>query len=232
MKTKTTTIAAILIGTKSYAVGVILSGSGLNLPLSPNPTFASISPSIISTTAGFTGTWAAPADTPWVGSFDITGTLPTNGNIGTTTYTFNGLNAGALPAESFFYFGDLDGGSGSESFSLRAWDVSGNLLNLWLDCTFYQYGRSANGTNTPILSDMPGWAWNATTSTYSFNGFNVSGNPTLGVILQNNQSIFTLEVVKAAGANAFSISAPLVPEPSSALLSIPAFVMLLRRRRD
>src|SRR5690349_130635 len=135
-------------------------------------------------TAGpFTGTWpgsgpnvASPA---WWGTFSATGPMPHGpaGPTGTANYNFTlggGYAPGALLVGTYFVFGDLDNGAGqNESFRLRAFDTSSNLITTpWLEQPF-----AASLGSTPAT--MP--AYNFAPGVYEFNGNSVPGNPTVTV---------------------------------------------------
>ena len=169
----------------------------------------------------FSGTWPgagpnAPAQTPWWGKFTATGPMPHTPPVGspvtgTAFYNFTstgGYTPGALPVSTYFQFGDLDQGS-SESFRLRAFDVSSNLITTpWLDTPFA-------ATNTALVGDMPNYSF--TPGIYDFTGN--AGNPTISVFLKNNVTLGFLEVTRSATTTAFVLAAPpLVPEPSSLML--------------
>lgn len=183
-----------------------------------------------------TGTWSSPAASAWLGSFSFSGPLPTSGgSIGTTTYDFSTLPDGYLPTGSYFDFSDLDHGSGTnESYTLYAYDTSGNPLALpWLN-TVAQSGTGSGTGGSIQTTDMPSYQW-TTNSTYYFTGAAVPGNPAIEVNLSNNQNIGSLVVTRDSNFNSLSIGAPVVPvpEPSCVALFAGSFgvlFLLLRRR--
>ncbi|MFV1980731.1 MAG: hypothetical protein ACC655_06220, partial [Rhodothermia bacterium] len=91
----------------------VLSGSGPNLPIpGVNPPWP---PGVALTRTpvggGFTGTWTSPADANWIGTFNATGSVPSNTSSGSTNYDFSALPNGNLPVGTFFIFNDVDSGS-------------------------------------------------------------------------------------------------------------------------
>jgi hypothetical protein len=68
---------------------------------------------------------------------------------------------------------------------------------------------------------MPGWSWNdvASPSTYVIDGSTVTaGNPNVAFALVSNQPISSMELDKLTTYYGFVLAAPIVPEPSTALL--------------
>lgn len=213
-----------------------LTGSGAHLPLSapiqvPQPGVAPTLGSIVHPTS-FDGTWNAPAQFGWQGTFTALGPVPSNTNIGTTRYDFTTLNAGNLPTGTFFNFGDVDGGSGqNETFSLQAFDSSGLITTPWLSLPAYVWGSGRNAGN-PDLLDTPGWNWNAGTGTYFIDGTTVTGfNPSITVTMLSLVDIDQLSVVKTATPYSFSLTAPVVPGPGALALLGVAGIATGRRRR-
>lgn len=219
-----------------YASATLLTGTGTHLPLpaTPNvePTMAN--PTFTDDGTTFIGTWAAPANPAWVGTF--TGNLPYPNSTGSGTTTFNFSNVGSagtgfLPAGTFFNFGDVDAGSGSgEQFYLRAFDISLTLITTeWLTVPVATWGTI--GASDPLA--MPGWAWNsvANPSTYVIDGSTEAfpGNPQFTFALLSTVQIGKLEVVKNSTNYGFGLGAPTaaVPEPSSAALVGIALLGLL-----
>jgi hypothetical protein len=214
-----------------------LVGSG-NLPFPgatgnpPRDNYAPAGP-----TAGpFTGTWPGSgpnvASSAWWGTFPATGPMPHGpaGPTGTAFYDFTsggGYTPGALPVGTYFVFGDLDNGAGqNESFRLRAFDTSGNLIMTpWLETPFAaSFGSTA--------ATMP--AYNFAPGVYDFNGNSVPGNPSVAVFLKNNTSIGKMEVTRTSTFASFILAAPpAVPEPSSLVLvvcGVIGFIANARRR--
>ena len=157
-----------------------LSGSGTHLPIPvPNPGVPAIAAPAITFVppdpnnyTGFNGTWTDPAQPAWQGTFTATGPLTDNKSKGTTSYDFTHLPTGGLPTGTYFFFGDVDSGSGTdERFLLTAYTALGGLIDsAWLDVPSSVYGVSA------IVRDaMP--AWSLVGGTYTIDGSNVSGNP-------------------------------------------------------
>ena len=211
-----------LFATSSIAAPLV--GSG-NLPFPgatgnpPRDNYAPVGPS----TGPFTGQWPGggpnTAGTAWWGTFPVTGPMPHGnaGPIGTANYNFTpsgGYAPGVLQTGTYFVFGDLDNGAGqNESFRLRAFDTSSNLiLTPWLDTPFAASLGSTAAT-------MP--AYNFSPGVYDFNGNSVPGNPTVTVFLKNNTQIGKLEVTRTSTFASFILAAPPnVPEPSTFVLML------------
>lgn len=169
----------------------------------------------------FTGTWTAPANAAWIGTFPATGAMPHTPPVGlpvtgTALYDFSaggGYLPGALPVGTYFQFGDLDFGSGSpENFELRAFVGTSMVGVPWLDTPFA-------ATATATAADMP--SYNFASGIYRFDGSAVPGNPAISVFLKNNMAITSLQVTRSATTTAFVLGAPLqVPEPSCLALAL------------
>ncbi len=158
----------------------------------------------------WTGTWSAPALPAWVGTFDATGPLPAGTTAGTTDYDFTTTHpTGFLPIGTYFQFGDVDFGSGTnEKFQLRAFVSSIQISGAWLDETI---GISGAGGPT----DMPDYSF--ASGVYTFDGTGVPGNPGVVFYLPSNTAITQLEVIRFSSNENFALWAP-VPEPSSLIL--------------
>lgn len=225
----------LLLATAFVAKAAVLSGTGANLPIAGphNPSPSGYSHSTVAGGGSWMGTWSAAAPAPWVGSFSATGPTTGSGMLGTTTYDFSTLPTGTLPAGTLFLLGDVD--SGSDTLDFRAWDSSGTLLNLWLNDTVETYANGTGPGGVPVVGNMPGWTWDGGAQSYNIDGGTTFGpNPNLGVVLESNQPIATLEVIKPSFSYGFGLRAPdSIPEPSSALLGgLGGVLLLLRRKRD
>lgn len=218
----------------TYSQAATLTGTGAHLPFGTfphNSDFNYEQATLSSTPGGFTGTWGSSVQAAWQGTFSATGAIPTNSNTGSNTWDFTSLPTSALPAGSAIGLGDLDDGS-SSTISFKAYDSSGNPLTEWLDEPFLTRGTGTGAGGSVISTNMPGWEWNAATSTYIFDGDTSGGNPAIGVYLLTNQAISTLETADTRSSNNYGIYAPVVPEPSStALLGLGGLALILRRRR-
>ncbi|MFK7911687.1 MAG: PEP-CTERM sorting domain-containing protein [Akkermansiaceae bacterium] len=228
------TILTCVMCTTTLAHAAILIGAGDNLPLPslPHNTPVEVEVPVISTVSGgFAGTWSSPADAAWHGTFSATGSQPLSSNTGSNTWDFTGMNSSYLPSGSFFYLSDLDESS-SSTITFKAYDSGGSPITAWLDEPFATIGSGLGPGGVPLLTNMPSWEWNAASSSYIFDGGEVSGNPALGVYLLTNQPISTLETTKLGTSNNFGIYAPTVPEPSTTLLmGLGGVSFLLRRKR-
>ena len=231
-------IVTIVLAAASFSASAQpLTGAGTHMPLStpiqvPQPGVVHTIGGVVHPTS-FTGTWSAPVLWGWQGTFSAFGPVPNNTNAGVTRYLFGGLNAGNLPAGTFFNFGDVDGGSGGgETFRLLATDAGGAAITTpWLSVPQYVWGFGRDSGN-PDLLDMPGWSFNAVTGEYLIDGSTVTlFNPAITVTLMSLVAIDSLTVIKSSTFNGFSLAAPIVPAPASAALLLPAGVLALRRRR-
>lgn len=177
-----------------------------------------ISPTIVTSGGGFTGTWSAPVAPPWQGTFSATGLYPSH-NIGTSVWDFSALPGNVLAAGTFVGFGDLDFGShDDERFTLTATFHGSVVTTPWLSDPVF---CSAGNLSECVQANMPEYSWNPATGTYEFDGNHVPGNPTIGVWLTTNTPIDGLTVVDSAFNDGFGLAAPVsspTPEPSSLLL--------------
>ncbi len=221
------------------ATAAPLTGAGPNLAIpAPNPGAPARQAANLSniTPAGFDGTWTAPALAPWHGTFTAQGPVPSGNSsaAGLTEYDFTPLAAGLLPAGTYFYFGDVDGGSTqNETFVLNAYDAAGGLITTpWLDEPFAVTGTGTGAGGTILLNNMPGWEWNGTLGQYTIDGNSVSGgNPNVGVWLESNTDLAYLSVNRTSNFANFGLSAP-VPEPASLALLLGGLAMGAMRRRS
>ncbi len=239
-------VASVVFATCGSVSAEPLTGSGTHLLLpSPSgvmPNFLAPTLTLSNSPPGFTGTWTTPAAPGWIGSFTGIGPYPLSatGNS-TSTFDFTGVGAGFLPAGTFFLFGDVDNGGGSnpEVFYLRAYDPTGALItNAWLSTPVATWG--ATRPNDPDA--MPGWDWDGILpDTYTIDGSTVTGpNPRFTFALLSEVPIGRLEVVKNFSDYGFGLGAPtveaVVPEPSSLLLVTITIGLLgsyqLRRRQS
>lgn len=179
----------------------------------------------------FTGTWPHTVDFSYWGSFDGTGPYPAKN--GTNDFDFAGifgLSGKVLPQGTYIVFGDLDHGSGSEHFSLQAFDSSHNLISTpWLQDVLYVSGATPSEW---VQGSMPEYNWSSHPGTYAFDGENVSGNPAVSVWLATNTNIAYLHVTSDTDFASFGMAAP-APEPGSLLLmgsGIVGLAGVIRRR--
>lgn len=137
------------------------------------------------------GTWTTAAQAPWAGTYNVTGAALGSVSTGTANFDFTTLPTGTLPVGTFFTIGDLDDNY-TNALTIRAWDFSNNLLSPWLDDLYGTYGNGGGPGGSILATDTPGWTWDAIGQSYSFDGTTVIKNPTLAVLLTNNQAIATL----------------------------------------
>ena len=229
--------AGVLTFAASSALAQPLTGSGPNLPI-PSPNLGDPPRQGATNTlggGGFTGEWFAPADPDWVGTFSAIGPIP-SGNTnptGLTRYDFSTLPLGVAPTGTILLLGDLDGGSMTgEQIILQAFDATGGLLTTpWLDQPYGAVGAGTGPGGAVAPGNMPGWAWNAGTGTYTFSGSTFGPNPSISVFLFTNIDISELSLNRTSGFANFGLSAPLIPAPGAAGLLALAGVVSARRRR-
>ncbi|MEL7472871.1 MAG: PEP-CTERM sorting domain-containing protein [Planctomycetota bacterium] len=226
----TTSFVAITLTAGSAVFAQPLTGSGQHLPIpSPNPGApANLARSVTTNTGGFTGSWSAPALSPWIGSFTAIGPVPgtTSSSAGVTLYDFTSMPTTQLPVGTFFRFGDVDQGAGQlETFVLQAFGSSGIVTSPWLDLPIGVSGTGISPTTTP------GWSFNAGTGAYTIDGSSVFGNPNVAVYLTNNVALTGLELRRSTTFSTFSLHAP-IPAPASTALLAAGGVLAIRRRRS
>ena len=80
---------------------------------------------------------------------------------------------------------------------------------------------------------MPDYSWNAGTMSYTFDGNFVPGNPSIGIIMESNQEMASLNVNKLDYSYNFAILAPVasVPVPAAAWLFGSALIGLVGIKR-
>ncbi len=219
-------LAATMSIMTAAASAAPLTGSGPNLAIpSPNPgeppRVGRTLSNVVNPTS-FDGSWAAPAMASWHGTFSAIGPVPSGNSspAGVTRYDFTTLNAGLLPAGTFFYFGDVDGGSTTfETFVLSAYDASNALITTpWLDEPLGISGTGTGGGGSILPNNVPGWSWNGGTGQYTIDGTTVTGgNPNLAVWLESNLNMTYLTVERTSNFANFGLSAP-IPEPATGVL--------------
>lgn len=230
-------ILAITITAAASATPLTGSGPNLGIPV-PNPGEPPRQGAALwdITPTGFNGTWTAPALAPWIGTFTAIGPVPSSNSYpaGLTRYDFTTLAASLLPTGTFFFFGDVDGGSTTfETFILSASDAAGALITTpWLEEPLGVSGTGTGGGGLILPGNMPGWEWDATFSRYIIDGTTVTGgNPTLGVWLESNTDLAFLSVERTSNFANFGLSAP-IPEPGTLSLVALGALVLVRRARS
>lgn len=236
MKTLTS-LGTIAMTLAAGTASAQLIGAGPNLPIPvPNDPPPAQQPRTATPTGpGWTGSWTAPAAANWVGSFTAFGPIPAGATtVGTTRYDFTSLPTGALPANTFFRFGDVDGGSTTtEVFTLRAFDAGNNLITTpWLDQPISVTGIGTGPASSILPGNMPGWSWTAGTGTYVIDGATVTGgNPSITVFLESNTAMSFMTLTRGSTFASFSLAAPLIPAPATtAMLGLGGLAVCRRRR--
>ncbi len=229
MKTTTRFTLPLLITGMLLSSAVAQTWTQLDLPvptrqgLTPIGVFPTISSA---STDPWTGTWTASVSPDWIGTFDGSGSnYPgSNANSGTSIWDFTGVGPSPglansyLPAGTLFGLGDLDKGSSKlETITLQARDASGFIITTqWLRLGSVAFVAGSISDRTQ--ASMPRWSWDSTDSTYTFDGTQVPGNPTIYVQLESSVEIGSLNVGKPEVPSNFDLAAPVVPEPSSMIL--------------
>lgn len=227
----TAAAAMILWVGTNPALAALLTGTGTHLILPPFVTpFPGVAPTYTAVpSTSFTGTWGTSALAAWQGTFVGSGPIPIGANpSGASSYDFLGIGSGLLPAYTSFIINDLDT---VEHFTLKAYDVAGTPLTEWLDTPLRVAGTGSGSGGAPVSNDMPGWAWDLATFTYTFDGTTIPGNPNIVFAMENNQAMRRLDVNRDISSFSFNLVAP-VPEPSMALFagSFGALFFLRRSR--
>lgn len=235
MKNATHTLAVIVgiagVVGLAQAGPIPLAGSGDHLFIdSSTPDFPEMEFWAYSSVVGnssFDAGWSNSVLPAWRGSFSATGPILGAGSpSGTTDMNFSGLPGGELSAGTFFNFGDLDGGSGSEWFTLQAFDDADVLIETpWLSEIV---GVRYIGGSPPEMNDMPSWSF--IDGVYRFAGNHTGSNPNDLFALTNLMAISSLEFNRGFSANGFSLGAP-VPTPGAMSLLAIGGVLASRRRR-
>lgn len=229
------TATALVLACSSMSYAAPLTDSGDHLIISPStpasPDMQLLEFSTIVADTSFDASWSSPALSPWIGTFSATGSN-THGTTGLvdTRMDFTAMPYGVLAIGTYFGFGDLDTGSGSESFVLRAFNQDNQLISLpWLSTVIGVDGiGSSNGE--PGLLDMPSWAWDSVSGEYEFHGNSELSNPSTGVWLSSLEAISYLEVERTSNAAGLFLGAP-VPTPGTASLIALGSMVMTRRRR-
>ncbi len=110
---------------------------------------------------------------------------------------------------------------------MQAFHGSGALLREWLDEPIHVHGAGV------VASSMPDYTWDAGSMSYIFDGNFVPGNPSIGIIMENNQEMAYLNVNKLDFSYNFAINAPLatVPVPAAIWLFGSALIGLAGIKR-
>ena len=189
-------------------------------------------------TSGFDGTFSAPAAAAWQGTFHATasgvssGPSYPSGAVGasTTLWNFSNLPNTYLPSGTFFGLGDVDNGSGQdERFKLIAYDNTLSVIKTpWLDEALLVQG-AVPGELTQ--GSMPEYSWDGVNGVYTFDGNNVSINPTVTVWMATNLNMTQLSVQKFNTSYGLAVAAP-TPEPASfAMIGLGLATLGLVRKR-
>ncbi|NER02489.1 MAG: hypothetical protein F6K17_07555 [Okeania sp. SIO3C4] len=211
-------------------------GDHTNIPLPtpnlPHPCNA------VPTYTSLGGTWVGTgADLPWrnVGTFNVTGSGTTNLLVGTTTFDFV---TNPLPVGTYFDLGDIDNGTRTrqEQIILKAFDTSGNLITTnWLSEPFRVFDWKTGLIPPP--GELPSSSFSS--GTYTIDGKDLPGNPSVVSYLTNLEEIGKLVIQKNQGNNGLILRAPIttenptdVPETTSLLgLAVIGLMGFIYRRK-
>lgn len=235
-------VALVAVASISGAASAaVLTGSGPFLPLpASNPAWPiGIAPTYATVGLTHTGDWTGLGVHPdWDGVFGMSTPPIPSLSTGETRYDFTTLPLGYLPAGTYFAFGDVDGGSSNpERYDLQAFDSGGSPITTeWLDDTYAVNGSGTGGGGTILANDLPSWDWDVSNpDSYQLAAsLSPTGNPSVTAVLQTNQPIWGLHLVKPTTHYGFNLLAPpegFVPEPGTAALVAPAVVAAAWRRR-
>ena len=219
-------LGMVLISSEAMAVPLEDSGTHLTLTGNAIPTHLSRTATGALVAGPWTGSWAAPADAAWIGSFAVTGPMPagTAQNTGVSTYNFAGMPAGALPVGTLFRFGDFDTGSTQvETITLSAFSAGGAVLAPWLEGLAIHTPLGIDGTgsgtgSTIVTDDLAGWDFDSATGVYTFDGQTVASAVNVAFAFESNIAMSQLIVNRSSGFANFTLGAPVVPEPGTMVL--------------
>ena len=212
-------VAVLVFGILGFAAALVvqrnaqspLTGSGRHLPLaSIDNTLAAVEFKYAKNATGFTGTWSATAMPAWQGTFTAEGLRPASyyHSPDPCRHDFSGLASGVLPAGTYFTIYHLDQNG---RLTLKAFDAAHKVISSpWLNRKpLCQWGSGTGGgyPGLPVLENMPGWDWNASTGTYTFDGTAVT-NSAITIALSSCKAIGFLEVTRGNNSLSFGLLAP------------------------
>ena len=212
-------VAVLVFGILGFAAALVvqrnaqspLTGSGTHLPLAPiDNTLAAVEFKYAENTTGFTGTWSANAMPAWQGTFTAEGFRPASyyHSPDPCRHDFSGLASGVLPAGTYFTIYHLNQNG---RLTLKAFDAAHKVITSpWLNrkplCQWGS-GTGRGHPGLPVVENMPGWDWNESTGTYTFDGLAVTP-ATITIALSSCREIGFLEVTRSDNSFSFGLMAP------------------------
>lgn len=160
-----------------------------------------------------TGTWAAPANGAWHGTYTGNARVPISPSTSPVTLDFTSLNMGYLPMGTFVILGDLDT---LENLTLIGYGAGGALLTShWLSEPVFLGGSNPSQF---VSAFMPTWTFNTLTGQYAFVGEGATGNPNFSTVLQTTTNLSKIDITKNNNLS-FSLNAQATPEPASYVIT-------------
>ncbi len=213
-------VALLLFGILGVAAAVVtredvqspLTGSGRHLPLAPiGHVLAAVNSKYVETPTGFIGTWSADAMPAWQGTFTGEGLRPATYYFtpDACRHDFSGLAGGVLPTGTYFTIYHLNENG---RLTLKAFDSAHKVISSpWLNrnpLSQWGVGTGPGYPGLPVLENMPGWNWQESTGTYTFDGNTVPEPSVLTIALTSCREIGFLEVTRSNNEHSFGLLAP------------------------
>ena len=213
-------VSTLLFGILGFSVVFVtqqnvespLTGSGQHLPLAPiGHVLTAVNFTYAETPTGFTGTWSANAMPAWQGTFTAEGLRPAGYyyTADPCRHDFSGLATGVLPAGTYFTIYHLNR---NDHLTLRAFDSTHTLIaSPWLNrkpLSQWGHGSGPGFPGLPVLENMPGWDWQDSTGTYSFDGNAVTESHSVTIALSSCEPLGFLEVTRDNNSVSFGLLAP------------------------
>ena len=146
----------------------------------------------------------------WQGTFTAEGLRPAGYYYSPDAcrHDFSGLAGGVLPAGTYFTIYQLNQNG---RLTLKAFDAAHKVISSpWLNRKpLCQWGSGTGGGHPglPVVENMPGWDWNESTGTYTFDGIAVTP-AAITIALSSCREIGFLEVTRGDNSLSFGLLAP------------------------